>query len=408
MDSAGKLVIVPAYGPDADEIPYKTLSTADVVAQTTGEPSIGTVINKAVVSSSGYQRSDAVEVMQPAWFQVGAQALFGQSGAWYEPPNDRVNLQAPTEPGADILQEDVFDTSDSFLAQTPAVWPVSPDNTPAGFGISLVDGSDSPLVTVGWARYQGFRGFQTLHSSGTTGLTLLENEVPFDGVWRPTLLWEGSAGLFNFSLTINASWQKERNAVAFAIGSATLDRHTGSNVYDSFVVEFTLNDESSGYAEGSGVTATFGTLAADEEEIPTGEGGNAVADSQTAFGVQEVRVDVRGYVLSAEQALAMAQGIVLANLTPRAIRSLDLGWRGSTVPLFDDRGRLFGTPNGGEGLLVGVQYDDDFISVTGGKRVRVEETLAGQPGSIPTTLVWLLNDDGSFWTNDDNSTSEVA
>jgi hypothetical protein len=410
QNSAGNLEIVPAYGPDADETPYKTLSTDDVVTQSLGEPSIGTIINRCTVSSRGYQRSDAVAVMQPAWFQVGPQQLYGEA-VWYEPAVDRVNLQEPSADTAGaILQEDDLTTADGFTAQTPGVWPVATDAIPAGDGISLVDSGDASLVTVGWSRYTGARGFQGLNTSGTTGLTLLRTFIPFGGNFEPTLNWEGNAGLFNFVLQIDAKWDAQQGGVVFRLSpSSVLDRLTGSGIYDSFVVEFTLNDESVGYAETSGVTVTFGTAETSAESpIPGSDSSDAVLASQATFGVLEERVDVRGYVLNSEAALAMAQGIVLANLSPRAIRSLDLGWRGSTVALFDDRGRLFGTPDSGEGLLVGVEYTDDFISVTGGKRVRVEETVPSLPGFIPTDTEWLLNDDNSFWTNDDGTLSEPA
>ena len=173
------------------------------------------------------------------------------------------------------------------------------------------------------------------------------------------------------------------------------------------IVEFTLDDASQGATETTGVTATFG-VTADGDSIP-GEGGvNAIAESQTAFGVLETRVDVRGYVLTATQALGIARGLVLANLSPRAIRDYELGWKGSTVALLDDRGRLFGTPGGGQGLLVGNSYQDDFIAVTGGKSIRVEETIEGADGFIPADASWLLVDSGDFWMNDDSTFSGPA
>jgi hypothetical protein len=344
--------------------------------------------------------------MQPAWFQIGPSVLHGED-VWYEPPADRVNLQPPVT--GTILQRDDLTSGFSITFQAPNLWPVSDDVISAGSGVRLVDSLDAPLVTVGWSRYQGLRGFQTLNSSGTSGLTLLRNDVPFDGLQRPTLLWEGSAGLFNFSLQLDAFWDIIENGVTFVIASAQLDRFTGSGIFDSFVVELTLNDESTGFVETTGPNVTFGTSTTSASNpIPSAGGGEAVENSQATFGVLEERINVEGYVLDAGQALLMGQGLVLANLTPRAIRTIDLGWRGSTVALFDDRGRLFGMPDGKEGLLVGVEYQDDFIGVTGGKRVRVEELTSGIAGSVPTDSEWLLNDDGSFWTNEDGTNSEVA
>ena len=176
--------------------------------------------------------------------------------------------------------------------------------------------------------------------------------------------------------------------------------------YD-LVVEFTLNDSSVGFVETPGPTVSFG-VPSEGHTIPGVGGVNAIAESQAAYGVLEERINVRGYTLTTLQALRMATGIVLANIGPRAIRDFDLGWKGSTIALFDDRGRLFGTPGGGEGLLVGVNYQDDFISVTGGKRVRIEETIEGAAGFVPTEAVWLLTDETDYWLNDDGSLSEPA
>jgi hypothetical protein len=395
MNSSGNLQIVPAYGPDADETQYKTLGDDDVVSVSFGEPSIGTIINKVTVSSRGLARTEDTEVMQPAWFQIGGNAQMGRSN-WYTPPGDRLNLQETAD--GSILQEGL--SSGDFGRQLPVFWPVSTSALPAGSGIGLGT-VGSPLITVGWARYSN----DSLDASGTSGFTLVTETIPFSGAWVTVGTFSASA--VNF--TLRGRWDSSQNGVVLTLADgAKFEQDCFFPPCSTLIIELTLNDSSVGYAESSGVTVTFGTLAEEEGVIPNDSGGNAVEDSQTAFGVLESRVDVRGYVLSTEQALAMAQGIVLANLSPRAIRSLDLGWRGSTVALFDDRGRLFGTPDSGEGLLVGVEYTDDFISVTGGKRVRIEETVPSLPGFIPSDTEWLLNDDSTFWTSEDGSLSEPA
>jgi hypothetical protein len=69
---------------------------------------------------------------------------------------------------------------------------------------------------------------------------------------------------------------------------------------------------------------------------------------------------------------------------------------------------LFGTPYGGEGLLTGLAYADDFVNASFSKRARVLETIAGAAGAISTDIVWLLNEDQTFWLNDDSTQSEVA
>jgi hypothetical protein len=341
--------------------------------------------------------------MQPAWFQVGSNARLGTE-TWYEPPANRANLQETTD--GSILQEGLSDLQ--FGRQRPSVWPISTTNIPAGDAINLVDEYDDPLLTLAWTMYNTS---DSVVESGTDGLTMIETAVPFDGVWRDTFRWDGPATAFETDafLIMRARWNATAGGIELSFGPAKFETSCGLPVgCRTYVVEFTLDDLSVGYAETGGVTVTFGTLEDDEASIPAVDGGNAVEDSQTTYGVLEERIDVEGYLLDPEQALLMAQGYVLANLTPRAVRSLDLGWRGSTVALFDDRGRLFGTPDSGEGLLVGVEYTDDFISVTGGKRVRVEETIPGTAGFIPTDITWLVNNDSSLWQNDDGSNSEPA
>jgi hypothetical protein len=233
--------------------------------------------------------------------------------------------------------------------------------------------------------------------------------VPFDGENRYTLLFGVTVAGTDLFLTINARWDAAASAVVLEPRVALLDFTSGGlfGKRYSVIVEFTLNDASAASVETPGPTATYGVVASGDS-IPGVDGVNAIEESQAAFGVLEKRVDIRGYVLPAGLALAIAQGLVLANLTPRATREYELGWKGSTQVLFDDRGRLFGTLDGGQGLLVGRAYRDDFVSVSGGVTARFEETVPGSPGSIPVDALWLLNDDGSFWQNDDGSFSPPA
>jgi hypothetical protein len=286
------------------------------------------------------------------------------------------------------------------------VWPMASDVLPAGDGVGLVDSDDAPQVTVA---YRIVQSQSSIVASGTTGLTLVQESVPFDGVNRTTLRWDLTYAGIDFFVSIQARWDAAANAVALTAKTARLDGVSGGLLPKRYsaIVEFTLNDASVAFVETTGVTATFG-VTEDGDSLPGAGGVNAIAESQTAFGVLETRVDVRGYVLTETQARAMAEALVLANLSPRAVRSYDLTWIGSTVVRRDDVGRLLATPDGGQGLLVGHSYADDFPGASGGVSVRVEETVEGAPGFIPSDSVWLLNDDGSFWQNDDGSFSAPA
>jgi hypothetical protein len=401
-NSVGKLQIVPVYGPDADGTPFKTLTNDDVASISLGEPSVADIINKATVSSRGYQQADDVPLMQPAWAQFGPSQAFGMSDRWYAPPADRVNMQSTGTEG-EVLQE-TLTPANPFSRQNPLVWPIDPYAIPAGNGISLVNGS-TPQITVGWTVYRTSSVLST--TSGSSGLTLIENSVPFDGVTRDTFKLEVTADTFiNLRLIVTARWDAARSAIVLAARVAAM--HHVWQVQGAqyiLIAEFTFDDSSRGVVETTGVTVTYD---ASTDAIPGAGGINAIQESVDAYGVLEERVDVRGYVLTSDQALGMARGIVLANLSPRAVRELDLGVRGSTVPHFDDRGRLVAFPVGGEGLLVGVAYQDDFVSRAWSKRVRIEETIVGAAGFIPTTNVWLLNEDNSFYQNDDGGFSPPA
>jgi hypothetical protein len=400
-NSAGKLQIVPAYGPDADAAgaPFKTLTTDDVVSVSLGEPNAADIINKATVTSRGYQEAEDVPLMQPAWAQFGPSQAFGLPDRWYEPPNDRVNMQ-PTTTG-DVLQE-TLTPADSFNRQGYLAWPISTTAVPAGSGISLVDGSSVPQVTVGWTMYRTSSVLST--STGSSGLTLLETSVPFDGVTRDTLRLDLVADGIPFNLLISARWDSAQSAIALTARTAAMFFVSTDAEY-VLIAEFAFDDSSRGAVVVSGPNVTYD---ASSNSIPGAGGTNAIQESVDAYGELEERIDVRGYTLTGDQAFSMARGIVIANLSPRAIRELDLSARGSTIARFDDRGRLFGLPDGGEGLLVGVQYQDDFVSRSWSKRVRVEETIAGAAGFIPPDGEWLLNDDESFWQNEDESFSEPA
>ena len=406
--SEGLLRIVPVWGPAADAEPFRTLEGSDVTSVSVGAPSVGTIINRATVRSRGYQVSEDVEVMQPAWFQLGSRQLTGRD-VWFTPPVDRVNLQEPSDSASTSLQADELTPADNYNEQTPGLWPVNTERLPAGPGISLVDSLGEPLVTVAWRQYcGGSAATATLSDSGTIGLGLIETIIPFDGAWRSTLFWGVNVGIETAQVTVQCRWSAARQGVEFRLADPTTLETSQALVPGCFwMVEFTLNDGSVGFVEREAPSVTFG-IVAEGDSLPTTGGGNAILDSQNTFGVREEIIDVRGYALTVEQSRRIAEGYVLANITPRAVRELGLGWKGSTRVVFDDRGRLVGLPDGGEGLIVGRSYSDDFIAVAGDISLRVEETIPGSAGFIDTTTQYLLNDDGTFWQNDDGSFSEPA
>jgi hypothetical protein len=402
-NSAGKLVIVPAYGPDADETPYRTLGNDDIASVSLGEANVADIINKATVTSRGAQVTDDVPLMQPAWFQLGPTVQYG-GDYWYAVPGDRLNLQATGTDG-EVLQE-TLTPADPFNRQAYMAWPISSTAIAAGSTIGLVDSLAAATVTVAWTLVRTSGVVTT--TTGTTGLTVL-NAIPLNGetvdAFELSLLVTDGAFSSTLRTILSARWDAASGSVAIGprVSAMTVTSQVLGARYD-LIAEFTLNDASRGVVEVPGPTVTYD---ASTEDVLGVDGVHPVQASQDAYGVLEERVDVRGYVLDSVSALNMARGLVLANLSPRAIRDVELTWRGSTAAVFDDRGRLFGLPDGAEGLLVGVQYQDDFTAVTASKRLRTEETVPYLPGFIPVASL-LLNDDASLWQNDDETLSNTA
>lgn len=398
--SEGRLRLVPAYGPDADEAPTVELAEDFVVDVTAGEPDALNTINRATVRSTGYALADDVPVMQPAWYQVGPTAQYG-SGNWYDPPGDRLNLQP--HPSGNVLQEELPPGA-AFFNQSNMVWPSSPTVSVAGASVRLFSGTD-PLVTCAWKLVR--RSDDAVVESGTTGLNLFASDllVPLDGAEVLAFQWLLTVSGTTLQVNSRMRWDAATQSVRVRLTGSFLTATISGAPHD-MIVEFALNDESTAYVETPGATVSFGVVD-NGDTVPTPGGGNAVADSQAAFGVVEETIDVRGYVLSPDQALGVAESFVLANLSPRATRDVTLGWLGSTQVLFDHRGRRVLLPDGGVGRITGVTYADDFVSVTGGKGARVEVEIDGAPGQVGTDAVLLLNHDGSFWQNHDFTTSEV-
>lgn len=356
QNSSGNLELVPVYGPDADATAHLTLSNDDVYSVSQGKPDPWGITNRCTFTSQGYARQDEVALMQAAWFQVGSNYQLGKD-TWYSPPSDRLNLQPPSNL-CDTLQECLV--LGDFAAQRPQLWPLGSDNIPAGTGISLRDGSNNPTITCAWSRYND----TTLQDSGAGALTLIRDDIPFDGVWRNTFRWdEGSQ-----YVVMAARWNASRGGVELGIYSAFLESGciTGCK---GWVVEFTLNDSSVGYAEGLRRTATFGIV--DNGDTLPSSTGNAVEESQTAYGVLEKTVNVRGYDLDAATLAEAAQSFVIENITPRVTRDLDVSTWGVGVT-FDAIGRLIELPSGEQGVLTSVEYADDFTARSMRRTARVQ------------------------------------
>jgi hypothetical protein len=405
FNSLGRLQIVPAYGPDADETPSVVLDSNHVSSVSVGEPDASAIVNRASVASRGLRVTEFTPVMQPAWFQIGARDLFGvleddnEDRVWFEPAEARVNLQLSED--EDLVLQEELTPANAFADQVIAAWRMGDDSLFVGDAISLVDEAEDPLVTAAFRRYNLLGGTAFFAADGAGVLTLERDDVPTDGEWRRTIGWATTVGLVTFRLFLDARWNASAQTVELRVGAGSGDLSWNGGVGERLrlVVEFTLDDASTALAVSEGATVTFGVTG---DELPN----DSLTGSQTEFGVREETLRVEGYLLNPTDALAVAQGFVLARIEPRALRDVELGWLGSTQLRFDHRGREVMLPNESVGRIAGVSYADDFVSVTGGKSFRFEERIEGAVGDL--TGLWLLNDDPTFWQSDDGDISEVA
>lgn len=396
QDSDGDLTIVPVYGPDADAEPVVRIRDFDTYSVSTGKPDPFTTINRATFTASGgLTRQDHVQVMQPAWFQIGSVHQFGLT-TWFEPPGDRINLQTPR--GGGVLQWHLENrNSAQFTRQTPELWPIAPDSIPAGPGISLQDDNGDPTVTCAWRRYNG----DNLEDSGTTTVQLGGAFIPFTGGWVTAFKATATAvSGESITCTMRARWNEAARGIEWQLGSPMSLESSCFMGCRGWVFEFTLNDDSIAYDEATPISATFG-ITDHGDTLPTEGGGNAIADSQAAYGVRERTIAVRGYALDLTTLAAAARGYVLHNITPRVTRELELSL-GAQGVVFDTIGHLVELPSGERGIFNGRTYSDEF-SGTGrwGVSARVQLRDMTAPGAISTDPFanMLTSTDGTLLTD---------
>jgi hypothetical protein len=394
QDSTGSLRIVPIYGPDADEVAARVIDESDAVSLSVGAADAFNIYNRATVARDGYRAETGVSVMQPAFVQFLSNHLQNEALPPTEDPEGFLN-SVPDD------RLDLTIGNGEFGGQRE--WPIDSDIVLAEDATAIFLDDGGPLVTAQFNIYHVSTG--VLSQSPATSVEIL-SAVPLSGAWvLAARAYTGGSYLEsgNFRAQLEMRWDASDQVIRVRWAGGWLERGTGVAQ-----VEFTLNGASDAYVRTGRVTATFGVV--DEgHAIPAEDGGNALTQSQDVFGVREARIEIEGYgSLTAVTLLDIAQGFVLQNITPRATREIGLGEKGVTAVTFDHRGRLASTPHGGEGVIIGVEYTDDFLTLTKSKTVRVEETLEGQPGTIDTTTAFLLNDDHTYWQNDDDSLSEPA
>lgn len=402
MDSDGDLVIRPVYGPDADATPFKTLDNHDVVTISIGEPSVDQIRNRATGSFQRYTEADEVSVLQPAFLQVAsyymrdAAFLPGPPVSDYliTPPTDRLDLS----------------TEDAGFGGWRSI-PLGDDVIIGDDPIAFED-SGGLLITAAVNTYNSAGTLQEAWTSPGDLTVEVHSTVPLDGTTVLAFtVWRVQGDTTNsYYGRWNARWNATTQAVEIQWAGGGLEVNTffGAASLRAAQMSITVNGVARAWAEGATISATFGVVD-DGDFVPGPDGTNALTASVTAYGVVEERFTIEGYgALSVTQLERIVEAYVIENLTPRATREMALTWKGAVGVEFDDRGRLVGFPGDGEGFLTARQYADDFLADAGGVVVKIEETVPASPGTIDLEAVYLLNESGSFWLNEDGTTSPPA
>lgn len=395
MDAAGDLVLRPVYGPDADATPFKTLADSDVVTISIGEPSVDNIINRCTVSFRRFTEQDEVSVLEPAFVQVLSNFLQPAAATYLiTAPVDRLDLS----------------NDDGGFSGWRSI-PIGEDLLLGDGGIAFED-TGGMLITAAVNTYDTGGTLQDAWTSPADLTVEAFNVVPLDGSTvlafgvRRGAGYTGNSYYGRWNARYNGSTQAVE--IQWAGGGLEVNTFLGAATARYAQMSVTINGVSRAWAEGATISSTFGVVD-DGDFVPGPSGTNALSDSVTAYGVLEERFEVRGYgALSAGAIARISEAYVIQNLTPRATREIALTWKGAVGLEFDDRGRLVGIPDDGEGFLVGRRYADDFIATAGAVTATVEETVPGSPGTIDLATVYLLGEDGGIWMNENGTASTPA
>lgn len=411
--AAGTFEIVPAYGPDADETPVVELRPEHVVNVTEGRADPFLIRNRARVSSTAVSHVPDEPVMQPAWFQLGPDALLNVHfpeepfpAPWFDVPDGYLNLQ----PGDDVPRQAY---PGSPMRGIPDVWPLAENALPSNEeGIELIDSNGQVMIGVTGRHFRGGR----LYQQGTDWLQL--ETSPGSRQWRHvgepgfperfTIPWSGEHRRFrvrrpgepNLFIEGVALWTGSGVQWGMDPGASYTRHRTPTGWVFWIVAEFFLNDATGAITQtGTTITGEFGVPDAGDF-VPGEEGSNAIEDSQARYGIRETNLHIHGFDIQDPLVLTdIARGIVLRGLTPRVIRSAQLTVLGSTQARNEHVGRLVQLPNLEQGALVGRQYSDEFTPPGGfGAAVQVEVLDPTGAGAIhPDAELFFAHPDGLGW-----------
>jgi len=367
-----------------------------------GQPNPEGVINRCTVTSQPYVWTEDGGAYTQSWFQLSA---FGfPSAEWYT-----------TGTGQDLSATDAYPTG-----WTPSDWQLQ-SNTflDTSAGVKLTDSLGAKQVGIDWKRSSDLSTVDATGSVSSGDITLTDLD-PDSDAWQTIV----SATFSTFLLEIDNVTVEIQGRYDDSTGNVQLRPGPGMKLETNcaltancvnYVVRVNLLDASDVWqADTKTESGTFGfDTTEDWLQAPDGAtSGNAVINSQTAYGVRDATIDVTGYGLTEGTVLKrVAEAYVLDAMNPTLVRTVEQSvWRAFPVK-FSDMGKIVALPGGEEGRVISRSYVDDFGSNFGdgtiASSIKVEVIDQDGDGYIDVDTNFLRLDNGDLFQLDNDEIAEV-
>lgn len=370
QNAAGRIELVPRVGPDAPDGAALTLEWRDILSMSDGEDDPRGVVNRARVTSQGWEWREDQAVVPPLY--VLATRSDGLTAEAMQEVTDGLTAE-PLANGAE-REFEVF------------VEPSKP--------------LDVDVVFSAWS---------ASNPSGTGGLTEEVNlSISFTVALGQTRTIEFSWFIFGVDneKTLAYVTRTESGLRVRVVG----DRYRfGPNPfagtrYVAYLLEVTAVTGTAWTRSNEAVTAEFSL--ANGDFVPGPDGANALEVSVAAYGEREATIRSDVFQLTPEQAQAVAQGYVLHNINPRTIRDVQQSEWNRYPVRFDHIGRLVDLPNGERAVIENRSYSDSFAPDGGFMQSTFTATV--QEVVIDTTTEYLHLDNGDYMRIDDGQIVEAS
>lgn len=365
--SSGSIELVPRVGPDAPVDAALTLTWRDLLAVSDGDADPRGVINRARVTSQGWEFTESQTLAPPAFMLftggggINRDVLKGETVI----PTDQEEYQ----PGR-TMPFTVFVDAGSAVTVTVAITAFG-SWSPTSSSAFSVEGTASPSATLDVGQS---REVSITHNSRSQDVT---------SRWRLTRISSVAIDVQPISV----------------VASAT-------NVFGSTYFAYLLEFDVVGTAwvrTNESVTGEFGQAGAG---LPGEGGGDAIATSRAQYGERLAQLQSNVFQLTIEQAQAVAQSYVLWNINPRTIRDVQQSEWNKFPVKFDHVGRHVDLPTGERAVVENRAYSDSFAP--GGGTMQSTFTATVTEVVIDTSTDWLLLDNGDFFALDSGDLVEVS